>query len=96
MFDWSGENRNKSGKNQGIMISCVSGNSVSLLQADTITIWPQMFKSNVKPKQTKHKEVLFNKISQHLVGQYFYILVNTVDIFNHQNFGNNVFFNRFQ
>ena len=26
MFDWSGKNRDKSGKSQGILISCVSGN----------------------------------------------------------------------
>ena len=26
MFDWSGKNADKSGKSQGILISCVSGN----------------------------------------------------------------------
>ena len=26
MFDWSGKNEDKSGKSQGILISCVSGN----------------------------------------------------------------------
>ena len=26
MFDWSGKNGDKSGKSQGILISCVSGN----------------------------------------------------------------------
>ena len=26
MFDWSGKNGKKSGKSQGILISCVSGN----------------------------------------------------------------------
>ena len=26
MFDWSGENADKSGKSQGILTSCVSGN----------------------------------------------------------------------
>ena len=26
MFDWSGKNADKSGKGQGILISCVSGN----------------------------------------------------------------------
>ena len=28
MFDWSGENADRSGKSQGILISCVSGNPV--------------------------------------------------------------------
>ena len=28
MFDWSGRNTDKSGKGQGILISCVSGNPV--------------------------------------------------------------------
>ena len=28
MFDWSGENGGKSGKSQGILIYCVSGNPV--------------------------------------------------------------------
>ena len=28
MFDWSGKNADKSGKSQGILISCVSGNPV--------------------------------------------------------------------
>ena len=28
MFDWSGKNANKSGKSQGILIFCVSGNPV--------------------------------------------------------------------
>ena len=28
MFDWSGENRDKLGKSQGIFISCVSGKPV--------------------------------------------------------------------
>ena len=28
MFDWSGKNGDKSGKSQGILISCVSGNPV--------------------------------------------------------------------
>ena len=27
MFDWSGRNEDYSGKSQGILISCVSGNS---------------------------------------------------------------------
>ena len=26
MFDWSGKNADESGKSQGILISCVSGN----------------------------------------------------------------------
>ena len=26
MFDWSGKNGDKSGKGQGILVSCVSGN----------------------------------------------------------------------
>ena len=26
MFDWSGKNEDRSGKSQGILISCVSGN----------------------------------------------------------------------
>ena len=26
MYDWSGKNGDKSGKSQGILISCVSGN----------------------------------------------------------------------
>ena len=28
MFDWSGKYADKSGKSQGILISCVSGNPV--------------------------------------------------------------------
>ena len=31
MFDWSGKNADKSGKSQGILISCVSGNPVEWL-----------------------------------------------------------------
>ena len=31
MFDWLGENGDKSGKSQGILISCVSGNPDSIL-----------------------------------------------------------------
>ena len=30
MFDWSGKNADKSGKSQGILISCVSGNPEAL------------------------------------------------------------------
>ena len=30
MFDWSGKNADKSGKGQGILISCVSGNPVTV------------------------------------------------------------------
>ena len=32
---------------------------VSLLQAATVAIWPQMFKSDIKPKQTKSIQLLF-------------------------------------
>ena len=32
MFDWSGKNGDKSGKSQGILISCVSGNAVWVLR----------------------------------------------------------------
>ena len=31
MFDWSRKNGNQSGKSQGILISCVSGNPVVLI-----------------------------------------------------------------
>ena len=33
MFNWSGKNGDKSGKSQGILLSCVSGNPVTLKQA---------------------------------------------------------------
>ena len=34
MFDWSGKNADKSGKSQGILISCVSGNPVVKLSSN--------------------------------------------------------------
>ena len=33
MFDWSGKNTDKSGKSQGILIPCVSGNPVLMPSA---------------------------------------------------------------
>ena len=33
MFDWSGENGDKSGKCQGILISCVGGNPAGIMFA---------------------------------------------------------------
>ena len=36
MFDWSGKNADKSGKSQGILISCVSGNPVYLANKNYI------------------------------------------------------------
>ena len=36
MFDWSGKNGNKSGKSQGILISCVSGNPEFIYSAVTV------------------------------------------------------------
>ena len=36
MFDWSGKNADKSGKSQGILISCVSGNPGYALKKSSI------------------------------------------------------------
>ena len=38
MFDWSGKNGNKSGKSQGILISCMSGNLEKRCKMDQVDI----------------------------------------------------------
>ena len=42
MFDWSGKNAAKSGKSQGILISCVSGNPV--MRISIVNNWDALSK----------------------------------------------------
>ena len=48
MFDWSGQNCDESGKSQGILISCVSGNP-------THTCTKRMlYRNNIRDVHTTH------------------------------------------
>ena len=66
MFDWSGKNGDESGKSQGILISCVSGNPVIYGHNCTLESGAQY--PYIAQQQVRHASLYFEQglVSYHV------------------------------